>query len=382
MIDLTTCRQMVATYRCEWPVHCCVTSAQGVMLESSGWPTHWSVELWSAMFAQAIAESVRWGEPTVNYGPDECLFWAAPLMRNAQVLGGLVAGVTERELFPSGINVPAFDSRAACVRLRELLEEANLTNAALLEARRADSLREQHRAYALHAYKNETHESFRRIYLRHEPELLAAIRRGDRSSARVILNHILVIVFNKAHDRFDLIKSFFMELVATICRTAVEAGGATDYLLGENFNSLARLAEIRTLEELSPWLRDMFERVMDTIEHHPEASAALVITNAISYMREHLGHNLRRDEVAAMVHVSPSHFSKLFTQQVGQSFSQTLIQMRVDESARRLVQTDDRVNDIALDCGFTDQSYFTKMFRRLMHMTPSEYRRRYRTPAK
>ena len=117
------------------------------------------------------------------------------------------------------------DMRKACSALRTLLEDENLTNAAFLESRRHASMREQERAQAIHTMKLQGPTEIRQLYLRQEPELVAAIRKGDRREAREALDRILFVIMDRARDRFDLIKSYFMELITSVCRTAVEAGG-------------------------------------------------------------------------------------------------------------------------------------------------------------
>jgi len=376
--DLVAVHRVVRRYMARWPVSCCVVDAEGLRVASHNWPRPCQDALWRELLNQAVNESLRWGEPTVQYGPGDFLFWAVPLMHNARVLGGIVAAVAESDLFPTGNNTPAFDTRAACAELRLLAEQENLTNTTMLRLHREAGAHEQQHAYALHSLKQSHDMDWRQLYLLHEPALLAAVRRGDRRAARLALNHILLFIMAQTGERIDLMKSFFMELVASVCRTAVEAGGQTEQLLGENFKSLSRLAEIDSAQTLTKWLRDMLERVMDQIEHHPDSATALLINRAMRHMREHLNKRLSRDEVAALVHVSPSHFSKLFRRHTGQTFSQSLMSMRLQAACQCLIETNQSIGQIALSCGFCDQSQFTKMFRRHIGATPRAYRGRHR----
>ncbi|GAG29844.1 unnamed protein product, partial [marine sediment metagenome] len=188
-------------------------------------------------YRHAIQEVLRWGESTVVLCPPKRLIWAVPLMHNAVLLGGLIAGATERRVFPDRTGSPAMDMRAACAELRVLAEQANLTNAALLAARRREYHRERQRAEVIHQLKLMPYADVREIYLRDEPALIAAIRKDDRAEARGILNRLLAAIHHQAGNRLDLIKSFFMELIATMCRTAVEAGGNPEKLFGTNFAS-------------------------------------------------------------------------------------------------------------------------------------------------
>jgi transcriptional regulator GlxA family with amidase domain len=158
-------------------------------------------------------------------------------------------------------------------------------------------------------------------------------------------------------------------------RSAVEAGADPSELLGTNFSSLAALANISDEEALSAWLVAMLERIMDAIHANQHYPISVMVGSAIRYMQEHLHEDLSRDDVAAVACLSPSHFSRVVKQIYGQSFTDLLTQMRVDRAKEMLVRTEKGLIQICLDCGFSDQSYFTKVFQRHTGHPPGEYRR-------
>jgi AraC-like DNA-binding protein len=216
--------------------------------------------------------------------------------------------------------------------------------------------------------------SLRRTYMREEPELLAAIRQGDLPAARRILDRLLVVMHQRAGGDLELTKSFFMELVITMVRAAVEVGGSAEELLGANYANIVALAGMSEYEQVAPWLTSMLESLMASIHSHARTSAPVLITAAMDYIDEHYAENLTRDEVAEVCYMSPTHFSRTFKRQVGRTFVDMLNQVRVNHAAELLVHTDRELALVALDCGFNDQSYFTKVFRRYTGMPPGEFR--------
>lgn len=323
----------------------------------------------------AINETLRWGEPTVGFCPGNRLLWAMPVMRNQRLLGGIIASVSEKRVFSSGTARPLLDIRQACIRLREQVENQNLSNAAVLELKRQEYYGEQQRAYAIHSFKEQDHNSIREIYLREEPALFAAIRAGDRGEARGILNRILLVIHYHAGERLDLIKSMFLELVVSMCRTAVEAGGRSEELLGANFVYMSDLAKVQSEEALTSWLRHILEHLMDAIEQRRSHEPDRLLVNALNFMRQHCHRSLSRDEVARAVHLSPSYFSALMRQQAGVPFTELLNRMRIDQAAELLAIRDWPLAAIAERCGFRDQSYFTKVFKRYRKVSPLQYRK-------
>ena len=91
-------------------------------------------------------------------------------------------------------------------------------------------------------------------------------------------------------------------------------------------------------------------------------------------MQDNYSEHLELAQVAEYVGLSPSYFSALFKQIVGVSFREQLCRIRVEESKRLLLQKDYSLVDIALAMGFPDQSYYSKVFKRIVGVTPGKYR--------
>lgn len=77
-------------------------------------------------------------------------------------------------------------------------------------------------------------------------------------------------------------------------------------------------------------------------------------------------------EVAKM---SPSSFRRHFKEHTGKTPGDFVKELRVMVAARRLLVTDDRISDIAYELGFDDQNYFSRMFKSLFGVSPSQYRK-------
>ena len=99
------------------------------------------------------------------------------------------------------------------------------------------------------------------------------------------------------------------------------------------------------------------------------------LKQVIDYINEYLEQNLSLNELAAIVRMSPTYFANLFKQSTGLAPHQYLIQQRIKRAKRLLKTTDLKIIDIALECGFYNQSHFTKHFRILTQTTPNAYRK-------
>ena len=75
-----------------------------------------------------------------------------------------------------------------------------------------------------------------------------------------------------------------------------------------------------------------------------------------------------------MVYLSPAYLSRIFKQETGVTFNEYLNRVRLNKAKELLRRRELRMTDISLAVGYEDQSYFTKVFKRVAGMLPREYR--------
>jgi AraC family transcriptional regulator len=94
----------------------------------------------------------------------------------------------------------------------------------------------------------------------------------------------------------------------------------------------------------------------------------------VDYIHAHLGAEVSLDELAAVAHLSPYHFARLFKNSTGLPPHQYVIARRV-ERAKELLRGRVRpaLAEVAAEVGFADQSHFTRHFRRLVGVTPKRF---------
>lgn len=92
-------------------------------------------------------------------------------------------------------------------------------------------------------------------------------------------------------------------------------------------------------------------------------------------MRSRLASHLTIANIAAECRLTPSHFARAFRRSAGVAPHEYLSQLRIDEAKRLMLSTELALIDIALICGFGDQSYFTRVFSRTVGASPGAWRR-------
>lgn len=99
------------------------------------------------------------------------------------------------------------------------------------------------------------------------------------------------------------------------------------------------------------------------------------INKALSYINHNLENNISIEEISCISGFSTSHFYKLFSSLTGFTIKQYIRNKRLAKAAKKLVKTNNRVIDIAMDANFQSHEVFTRAFLSLYGVTPLEYRK-------
>ena len=105
-----------------------------------------------------------------------------------------------------------------------------------------------------------------------------------------------------------------------------------------------------------------------------------IVEQAIHYMRENIGNRITLEEVLHYVGYSQSHFTAVFKKKTGQSPLGYFNRLKVEHACQLLRSTDMRINMICYKVGIEDPLYFSRLFSKVMGMSPTEYKRRSLTP--
>lgn len=100
---------------------------------------------------------------------------------------------------------------------------------------------------------------------------------------------------------------------------------------------------------------------------------------AIEFMQKNLHNTFTLGEVAKAVNLSPSHFSALFKEQTGFAPIKYFNHIKIQKACQYLQFTDLRIKEIAATLGIDDQYYFSRMFSKIMGVSPQDYKIRRET---
>lgn len=103
------------------------------------------------------------------------------------------------------------------------------------------------------------------------------------------------------------------------------------------------------------------------------------ITKAIQYLNQNFDRPITLNEIAKLANMSDVSFSRYFKQSTGNTFIDSLNEIRLGHASRMLIDTTDSIAEIAYNCGFNNISNFNRIFRKKKSCTPKEFRESYNT---
>ncbi len=207
-----------------------------------------------------------------------------------------------------------------------------------------------------------------------EHVLLQCVARKDRDGARRLLNELLgAILFVDGGD-MELVKSRLYELLVLISRTAIENGADAEHTMRLSHEYRYRIGAFTTIDSLCLWLAGVVNHFMDDLFRFSDAKHANIIHRCTQYISVNYKERITLEDTARMVYLSPAYLSRIFKQETGVTFNEYLNRVRVNKAKELLRRRELRMTDISLAVGYEDQSYFTKVFKRVAGMLPREYR--------
>ncbi|MGD2078002.1 MAG: response regulator [Chloroflexota bacterium] len=173
-----------------------------------------------------------------------------------------------------------------------------------------------------------------------------------------------------------LIKHYlFVDIILASAELVTELGGQERKVIPEMNDIEGLLANMQSVDQIRAALRDLMANVLAYRNEQAQHEKAQLIYQAKVYIEANFSDpDLLLEDVATSVHLSPSHFSLVFSRGAGESFKSYLTKIRIERAKELLRTTDLKCFEIAYQCGYHDPHYFSYAFKRNTGTPPQQYR--------
>lgn len=134
------------------------------------------------------------------------------------------------------------------------------------------------------------------------------------------------------------------------------------------------IGQASSVEEITQYLVKGFSLL--TIQNHQDTEDRYqhIVNRIIAYLRDHYMENLTLDFIADQFHMSKTYVSRLLKRYANQSFLKILVEIRMEEARKMILEDKYKMYEIAEKVGYNDFSYFIQAFKKKYGVTPNEYR--------
>lgn len=211
-----------------------------------------------------------------------------------------------------------------------------------------------------------------------ENALYHAVENGDfKAASSIIFDNQFMFKFLERVPNNPLRshKNLFFVYNALL-RKAAEKGGVHPIYTDSVSGKFAILIErVNTITDFGQLYSKMLYEYCDLVKTHSLKNYSKLISQVVEYIRLNLDQPINLDVLATLFTSSSSTISRRFKEEVGEGMPDYINRLRIQEAIHLLEHKNYSLTQIALKIGYNDINYFTKIFKKIKGMTPSEYKR-------
>lgn len=206
-----------------------------------------------------------------------------------------------------------------------------------------------------------------------ETKLLERAAAGDVASVRSLFDELCAWVERRYADDLSALRGKLFELVVLVRYRTRELlpqfGGFTAWK-----DTLKTLESFRDAPSLRHFARDRIDECVCVIGENKQNRMSPTIVRACAIIHDALSEEISLEEIARRVSISPFYFSKLFKEETGENFIDYITMARINRAKKLLSDTGLSIKEVSGTTGYSDPNYFSKLFKRIVGLTPTEYR--------
>lgn len=204
-------------------------------------------------------------------------------------------------------------------------------------------------------------------------ELLMAFRQKRYDLAIRQVCHNLINMFLKDNYSVQEVRVKIIYILGNVEKYAVSSGVSEAVFSKEKQMFQQSIMTSVFLEDMEQAGEEFFVYIAELIREYDMSKQYQFKKPVENYIENHYSEPLQVGTMAKFCGYSDTHFSKMFHREFGQTFSQYLMQKRLEKAIVQLVNGTDTLEEIAVSNGFRSSSYFCRCFRKKYGKTPGEY---------
>lgn len=162
-----------------------------------------------------------------------------------------------------------------------------------------------------------------------------------------------------------------MEVLILVSFEAGKGQKGQDHFF-EHFADMNDLLAL-TVEQQEAWAWRRFHSILKVIGMDKNDRKSNIINVALEYIGRHYNEELMLNDISEYVNLSPQHFSKIFKESTNYNYVEYVNNLRISKAKEFMNNTDRTIKEICYQVGYQDPNYFSRIFKKYVGITPTEY---------
>ena len=207
--------------------------------------------------------------------------------------------------------------------------------------------------------------------IRDEKNIIESMRTGNIAELECELNNFFSNM-NPGKLSKDIIQKSCLALVFSVFHLCVETNTGTDEIFGQRLKLIDDILKLETLDQMKGKLLQITREISKKI--NSRKSSNKLIEQALKFIEENYCQELSLEKVSNSLYINPRYFCVLFRQTMGINFIDYLHKTRIEKACEFLKNDHLKAYEIAYKVGYSDDKYFSQIFKKYTGMTPTQYR--------
>jgi two-component system response regulator YesN len=215
----------------------------------------------------------------------------------------------------------------------------------------------------------------------YDKRLYEAIKTGNEDNVKYILAAIKDKVLETSIEP-EQIKTFYWNLIYEInnIRISIKNLETVEREINKDISSLYKMIETAShIKDLHELLEQVAGNIVKRINKYNKKSINQILQNAMKYICDNYAISITLNELADYTYVSTYYLSRMFKKELGKNFVEYLSEVRIEKAKELLKDKKYKTYEVAELVGIQDPHYFSKIFKKYVNMTPTEYKDKYLT---
>lgn len=201
--------------------------------------------------------------------------------------------------------------------------------------------------------------------------LMEMISDGDFEGLEELVENL---IYEFRSFPLEQVKQFMVDMFSMLTSRMMKMGGSFWQDVKEIMD-YQRVMEAKDKKRMKEVCLELLKQVIAVMENRQSEVSRNIIDRAAEYMRQNFAGSISLESLADQYYLNPTYFSRMFRQHMGVTFTDYLIELRMERAKELLRQGRYKVYEVSSRVGYTSDKYFCRVFKQYTGQSPTEYSR-------